>query len=208
MAKYVFFAAFITALFLASCRRPEEPFTFEPAPVDTTETLTCEDTIALFYPGLMEHGFLSAINTCRPWMASCRTYLNDNFPDHLTILASTYYLIVELNGDTSYHYAEILSISAPRKTGRFPVASPPGYKQDTAVCAFTYLDSDVFLADNWTDPAYPEDMVEFTEIDTVNNIVRGRLDIHFVLEPPFEFTYPFPAKMHFYKGYFEVKIVE
>ncbi len=52
------------------CQHPDLVLPTETEPMDTTKVLTCEDTIEINFPGLMDHGYFSAIKTCREWKAS------------------------------------------------------------------------------------------------------------------------------------------
>ncbi|MFN0037237.1 MAG: hypothetical protein ACKVUS_19435 [Saprospiraceae bacterium] len=207
--RQAFFALLIAGYFLwPACQHPEILTPIEPEPIDTTHTLTCEDTIEINLSGTMEHGYLKAVKTCRAWKASGEAFESGVPANHLFTVGKTYFPHILTNGDTVLLYAEGLAFSFPKKVGKFPMISPPGLHPDTATCSFAYIDVDVFLAEWLVDISFAENELEVTELDLVNKRVKGRFNVRLTIDTSAPDYERYPTKLHFYDGEFDVEIVD
>ncbi|MBC7775830.1 MAG: hypothetical protein H7246_10390 [Phycisphaerae bacterium] len=178
----------------------------EPLPPEE-KPLTCEDTIWIFHPGIMEHGFIKAIKTCRDWKASGEVRLFNTMPNHMSISGNTYSAYALTNGDTSFLLAEGIYFEAPKKVGKFPLFSTSNLLQDKASCTFSKIDIDVVSA-NWSvDDTEPDNNIEITEIDTLSKRVKGRFNVHLKKDFSVSGAVHFPSKLYFKDGEFDVEII-
>jgi hypothetical protein len=184
----------------------------DPEPTDTMEatvdTLSCEDTIEIFYPGTMENGYIKAIKTCREWKASGKAKIAFGSNQHFIVSGHTVYPYIFAPGDTAFFNVEGIIFTVPRKVGKYPVSYLTGLKNDTVTGGFLYMDDDVFLSGWNIDPAFPDNEFEILEIDNLNQRVRGRFNIHFVIDTTWVEYQLYPSKLHFHEGTFDVKIVD
>ncbi len=181
-------------------------------PTDTIEmpvdTLSCEDTIEINYPGNMENGCIKAIKTCREWKASGKAKIAFASDEHFFISGHTVYPFIFAPGDTAFFNAEGIAFTVPTKVGKYPVSYMTGFKNDTVTGGYFYIDDDVFLS-NWNvDSSYPDNEFEILEIDALHQRVRGRFNIHFIIDTTSADYQSYPRKFHFHEGTFDVKIVE
>jgi hypothetical protein len=203
------FILLISSYFLwPACQHPDFVLPTDPDPIDTTAVLTCEDTIEINLPGTMENGFVSAIKTCRDWKASGSANKINSQNNYLFISGLTYIPYIGSNGDTTYYFVEGMGMTIPKKSGKFPVVSEPGFRQDTVRINFSYWDVDVSVADWVVDNSYPQNEFEITELDLVQKRVKGKFNVHFKIDTTGFFYQSYPSKLHFYEGEFDVKIVD
>ena len=206
--------AFLTigsVILLPACKH-DEFIRLVPEPTDTIEmpvdTLLCEDTIEIYYPGTMENGYMHAIKTCREWKASGEAMIAFASDQHLSIIGYTVYPYVIAPGDTVFFNVEGMVFIVQQKVGKYQVSNLTGFKNDTVTGGFVYMDDDVFLS-NWNfDPSFPDNEFEILEIDALNQRVRGRFNIHFIIDTTSVDYQLYPSKFHFHEGTFDVKIVE
>jgi len=192
-----------------ACQHPDIIMPIEPNPVDSSNTATCEDTIEINFPGAMEHGFFKAVKTCRDFKASGYAHWPGDTFTHLNISARTYFPYILTNGDTAFLNAEGFAFFVPRKIGKFPMISVPGVHTDTVTCWFSYLDVDITISDWFVDSSFSDNVLEITELDMVNNRVKGRFNVHLKIDtsrPDYDDRYPFT--LYFYDGEFDLEIIE
>ncbi len=199
-------------VFLFPACKHDEFTRLDPEPTDTIEipvdTLLCEDTIEIYYPGTMENGYIKAIKTCREWKASGKAKIAFASDQHFIISGHTVYPFIFAPGDTAFFNAEGIGFAVPAKVGKYPVSHMTGFKNDTVTGGFDYIDDDVFLS-NWNvDPSFPDNEFEILEIDALQQRVRGRFNIHFIIDTTSVDYQSYPSKLHFHEGTFDVKIVE
>lgn len=103
---------------------------------------------------------------------------------------------------------KLLTGTIPKKLGKFPLASEPGFRQDTVRINFSHWDVDVSVA-NWVvDNSYPQNEFEITELDLAQKGVKGKFNVHFKIDTTGFFYQSYPSKLHFYEGEFDVKIID
>ncbi|HLP95340.1 MAG TPA: hypothetical protein VK168_14950 [Saprospiraceae bacterium] len=211
--KDLIFALLTAGLVLLMPACTHDEFTRpDPEPTDTMEmpvdTLSCEDTIEIFYPGTMENGYIKAIKTCREWKASGKAVIVQATNQHFFIIGNTVYPYIFAPGDTAFFNVEGIIFNVPRKVGKYPVSYLKGLKNDTVTGGFVYMDDDVFLSGWNVDPVFPDNEFEILEIDNLNQRVRGRFNIHFVIDTTWVEYRLYPSKFYFHEGTFDVKIVD
>ncbi|HLP95461.1 MAG TPA: hypothetical protein VK168_15565 [Saprospiraceae bacterium] len=211
--KDLIFALLTVGLVLLMPACTHDEFTRpDPEPTDTIEmpvdTLSCEDTIEIFYPGTMENGYIKAFKTCREWKASGKAIIAQVTNQHFFINGTTFYPYIFAPGDTAFLNAEGIIFTVPKKVGKYPVANTVGFKNDTVTGGFVYMDDDVFLSDWNVDPAYTDNEFEILEIDNLNKRVKGKFNIHFIIDTTGVEYQLYPSKLYFHEGTFDVKIVD
>jgi hypothetical protein len=212
MKDLIFALLTVGLVFLHPACKHDEFTRLDPEPTDTIEmpvdTLLCEDTIEIFYPGTMENGFIKAIKTCREWKASGKAKIAFASDQHFIISGHTVYPYIIAPGDTAFFNVEGIIFTVPRKVGKYPVSYMTGFKNDTVMGGFVNMDDDVFLSGWNVDPAFPDDEFEILEIDVLHQRVRGRFNIHFISDTTWGDYQLYPSKFYFHEGTFDVKIVE
>lgn len=211
--RELIFAIFITGLSIIPACHPLEVPQMEPDPNDTTEvpidTLTCEDTVAVNLPGMMENGYIKAIKICRAWIASGYAKKPGIPTPHLFVSGLTFYPFVGVFGDTTLLKAEGVSFAVPKKVGKFPLIDPTGvFYQDSVTCGYSYLDDDVALALWNVDPSFSDNELEVTEYDPVGKRIKGRFNVHFIIDTTSENYQGYRQKKHFHSGEFDVKMID
>lgn len=178
-------------------------------PADTTPPKTCEDTIHIYAPGNMEHGYLKAVNTCLDWQASGYARVTPAPSNNFLISGTTFYPFTSSGGVVNLAVKESLSMRLPNATGKYPVkdVSWGTPVTDFAIVTINSWDYDV-MSVNWKiDDSFSDNEVEITEIDLVNKRVRGRFNLHFVrtysTHPELE-----PARFFLFDGEFNIEILE
>ena len=208
MKQAAFILLVASYLIWPACQHPNIIDQIEPVPVDTTQLLTCEDTIETNLPGTMEHGIISAVKTCRDFVASGKAFWSGPPSKHLSISGKTYFPYILTNGDTVLLYAEGLSFFVPKKMGTFPMISVPGLHTDTATCFFNYINVDVLRAGWLVDHSFSDNAIEITELDMVNKRVKGRFKMHMTIDPTLIDFEDYPARLYFHGGAFDLEILE
>jgi hypothetical protein len=211
--KDILFTLLAAGLVLFPACTHDEFTQLDPEPTDTIEmpidTLRCEDTIEIFYPGTMENGYVKAIKTCREWKASGKATVVQVTKKHFFISGGTFYPFILSTGDTAFLNAEGIGFAVPNKVGKYPVASTlEGFKNDTVIGGFLYIDDDVFLSTWNVDTSFPDNEFEVLEIDSLHQRIKGRFNVHFIIDTTGVDYQWYPRKFHFHEGTFDVKIVE
>jgi hypothetical protein len=212
MKDLIFALLTVGLVFLLPACEHDEFIRLDPEPSDTIEvpvdTLSCEDTIEINFPGTMENGYIKAIKTCREWKASGKATIAQASNQHFFITGNTVYPFILNTGDTAFFNAEGIIFTVPAKVGKYPVASIPGFNNDTVTGGFTYMDYDVFVSSWYVDPSFPDNEFEVLEIDAVHQRVKGRFNIHYIIDTNRVDYQLYPSKFYFHEGTFDVKIVE
>ena len=143
--KDIIFALLAAGLFLLPAGEHDAFNQIDPDPTDTIEmpidTLRCEDTIEMNYPGTMENGYIKAINTCRDWKASGKAKISSASAEHYFIDGNTFYPFILTTGDTAFFKAEGIGFYVPTKVEMcirdsfYPGGSFPLYhRSGSALC--------------------------------------------------------------------------
>ena len=179
---------FISIILLFSCQK-EEKITIldcEDNPrhgVCLNEEMIIDDStqVPMFQPGNTEKGFVSGIKSNQPWEASIFSFGIDNF-----LSGDNFFAGFNTLSDEGFCRESIFLQVIPRKIGCYPLelsgSSFP--RNEIPTISYTLLgdDGDVFIGSYSLNPVHRDsNLIEITEIDTINRKVYGRLAASFFL---------------------------
>jgi hypothetical protein len=199
--RLLIFVFCITCLF---CTCKKDPTTGAQPPVSTDTTLVrwyhfrIHDINEIFLPGPEAQGSFAALKNGKNWAGSSGFGFWDSTGQLLDIGATTFDSLGNIR-------EKFVFWKVPKRIGMYKF----DVRQfvDDGFISVTYSrrfdDGDVIGDQMIFDPVYSKtDFFEITKLDTVNEIIGGRFDVHLTDST---FTHFIPVYLHFANGTFETK---